>query len=282
MEDRVRFKKLQSLDPRLYLIADREMKLDHATITTKTIGVALVVSNDLVNDPECKKSWIHENSKKLCEILLHFDYFVHHRQNIAKQEFMRLCKRLAEYKYPSNCKRLVVAFSGYGIDGVLQLRDGERIFLEDVVDYFKSSNATLLGGMIRLFFVDTHHISPVTSLIQDGNAIVKASDFCRFLNRIEKDANLLVAYSTLRYHDQYSEHFKLHGRWTSCLADELLVTRSQFASLQSVLTKVNEAMAGIATETKCFHTVDYCSSPDDLCILPSSDTTVAASLPITQ
>ena len=278
MEDRLQLKKSQSLD----LTTDREMKLNYATITTKTIGVALVVSNGLVNDHECKKSLIHENSKKLCEFLLHFDYFVHHRQNITKQEFMRLCKRLAEYKYPSNCKRLVVAFSGYGIDGVLQLRDGGRIFLEDVLCYFKSTNTTLLGSMIRLFFVDTHYMSPVTSLIQDGNAITKASDFCRFLSRIEKDANLLVAYSTLSYCDQYSEHFNLHGKWTSCLADELLVVQSQFASLQSVLTKVNEAMVDIATEAKCFHTVDYCFSPDELFILPSSDTTVAVSLPITQ
>ena len=282
MEDRVQLKKFQSLNPSLDLTPDREMKLDYATITTKTVGVALVISNDVVNDPECKKSLIHENSKKLCEFLLQFDYFVHHRQNIAKQEFMELCKRLAEYKYPSNCKRLVVAFSGYGIDGVLQLRDGERIFLEDVLCYFKSTNATLLGSMIRLFFVDTHYVSPVGSLVQDDSAMVKASNFCGFLNRIEKDVNLLVAYSTLHYRDQDSEHFNLHGRWTSCLVDELLVVQSQFASLQSVLTKVNETMAGIATAAKCFHIVNYCSSSEELFILPSFDTTVAVSFPITQ
>ena len=250
------------------------MNLSCATITTKTSGVALVISNDLVNHPECKMSSIHENSRKLCEFLLQFNYFVHHRQNIAKREFIKLCKRLAGYTYPSNCKRLVVSFSGCGFDGVLHLRE-DRLILEDVVCYFESTSPTF-GSMIRLFFIDTHHKSSVASLSQDDSAI----NDCRCLSRIENDTNLLVAYSSLHYHDQNSEHFDLHGRWISCLADEL--ERSRFASLQTVLTRVNEAMAGITAAVECSQSADYCSLPEDLFILPSSGTTVAVLLPITQ
>ena len=116
------------------------MNLSYTTITTKTKGVALVMSNDYtashlgsedngtgieINIP-AEVIKIHEESKKFSECLVRFDYFVHHRRNIAKQEFIMLCQRLAGYKYPSNCKRIVIAFSGRGFDGVLQLRDGER------------------------------------------------------------------------------------------------------------------------------------------------------------
>ena len=266
MEDRIQLKGFQALD-----LSDPEMNLSCTTITTKTSGVALVISNDLVNHPECKMSSIHENSRKLCEFLLQFNYFVHHRQNIAKREFIKLCKRLAGYTYPSNCKRLVVAFSGCGFDGALHLLEG-RLFLEDVVCYFESTSPTF-GGMIRLFFIDTHNESSVATLGQDGSGI-------RCLSRIEIDANLLVAYSSLNYYDQNSEHFNLHGRWISCLADEL--ERSRFASLQNVLTRVNEAMAGIAAAAKCSQFADYRSSPEELFILPSSDTTMAVLPPVTQ
>ena len=268
-------------------LADREMNLSYTTITTKTKGVALVMSNDYGDSGETPEIKIHEESKKLSECLNRFDYFVHHRRNIAKQEFIKLCHRLAEYKYPSNCKRIVVAFSGRGFDGVLQLRDGERIFLEDVVRLFKSNNAVLPGSMIRMFFIDTHHGSSIGSLVQGDSVIVKADD-CRCLSRINTKinttANLLVAYSFIRYHDQDAENFNLHGKWTGCLAAKL--DRSQFTSMQNVLATVNKAMTDIATAAKFFQSADYCSSAEDLFISPSFDgtvgTTEAISLPITQ
>ena len=230
-------------------------------------------------DDEIPEVKIHEESKRLSECLVSFDYFVHHRRNIAKQEFVMLCHRLAGYKYPSNCKRLVIAFSGRGFDGVLQLRDGERIFLEDVVGYFKASNVTLPGGMIRIFLIDTHHGSSVGSLVQGDSVIVKAGDDCRCLSRIKMDENLLVAYSSIRCHDEDAENFNLHGKWTGCLAAEL--QKSRFTSLQSILSIVNKMMADIATVAKYFQTADYRSLTEHLYILPilyaTSSTTVDVS-----
>ena len=284
MEDRVEVKSIQ---PK-YQTLDREMDLSCTTITTKTKGVALVMSNDYVaglsicgGDNEIK---IHEESKRLSECLHRSDYFVYHSKNIAKQEFIKLCQRLAEYKYPSNCKRLVVAFSGRGFDGVLQLRDGERIFLEDVVGYFKSNNVTL-PSMTRLFFIDTHHgtLSSVGSLGEGDSVIVKAGGDCKCLRRIEMVADLLVAYSSIR-HDNDVENFSLYGKWTGCLAAEL--DKSRFTSLQNVLTIVNKTMADIATVAKYFQTADYCSSTDHLYILPipyaTSSTTVDVSSSISR
>lgn len=293
VENRVEVKSLQpqfqTLDP-----GDPEMNLSCTTITTKTKGVALVMSNDYVAsrlgsedcgidhrgrvDDEIPEVKIHEESKRLSECLVRFDYFVHHRRNIAKQEFIMLCRRLAGYKYPSNCKTLVIAFSGRGFDGVLQLRDGERIFLEDVVGYFKSSNATL-PGMIRMFLIDTHHGSTVGSLVQGDSVIVKAGNDSRCLNRIKMDENLLVAYSSIRCHDEDVKNFNLHGKWTGCLAAEL--ERSPFTSLQNVLITVNKMMTDIATAAKYFQTADYCSLTEHLYILPilyaTSSTTVDVS-----
>ena len=290
MEDRVETKSLQpNLDPALDP-TDREMNLSFTTITTKTKGVALVMSNDYVasylgsGDKELSEIKIYEESKKLSECLTRFDYFVHHRRNIAKQEFIKLCHRLAEYKYPSNCKRLIIAFSGRGFDGVLQLRDGERIFLEDVVGYFKSNNVALPGSMIRMFLIDTHHGNSLGSLVQGDSVIVKAGDDCRCLKRIKMDANILVAYSSIRYHDKDVENFNLHGKWTGCLADEL--ERSQFTSMQKVLAMVNKTMADTATEAKYFQIADFRSSAEELFVFPSLNSsvnpTVAISLPITQ
>ena len=290
MEDRVEVKsllpKFQTLDS-----ADREINLNCTTITTKTNGAALVISNDyvaseLVNyvgsgDYQIPEVKIHEESKRLSKCLRQFDYFVHHRKNIAKQELIKLCHRLAEYKYPSNCKRIVVAFSGRGFDGVLQLRDGERIFLEDVVGYF--NNAALPGSMIRIFLIDTHHGSS-GSLVQGDSVIVKAGDDCRCLNRIKMDANLLVAYSSIRYHDKDVEKFNLQGKWTGCLAAEL--ENSPFTSLQNVLTTVNKTMAGIATVAKYFQTADYHSLTEHLDIFPilyaTNGATVDVSSPISR
>ena len=290
MEDRVEVKSLQ---PKFQTLdsADREMNLSCTTITTKTNGVALVISNDyvaseLVNyvgsgDYQIPEVKIHEESKRLSKCLRQFDYFVHHRKNIAKQELIKLCHRLAEYKYPSNCKRIVVAFSGRGFDGVLQLRDGERIFLEDVVGYF--NNAVLPGSMIRIFLIDTHHGSS-GSLVQGDSVIVKAGDDCRCLNRIKMDANLLVAYSSIRYHDKDVEKFNLQGKWIGCFAAEL--ENSPFTSLQNVLTTVNKTMAGIATVAKYFQTADYHSLTEHLDIFPilyaTNGATVDVSSPISR
>ena len=266
MEDQLKLEYFETSD-----ITGGEMNLNHETIKTKTDGVALVISNEYTGSgdreiPECKKSMLHENSKKLCTFLKP-NYFVCHKQNIAKQEFMQLCKRLAEYKYPSNCKRLVVAFSGCGFDGVLHLRDGERIFLEDVVGFFKSTNTnTLFSNMIRIFFIDTYHMSSVGSLIQDDSVIIKAGDDCGCLRRIEMEENVLVAYSSIRYHNNDDENFNLYGKWTCCLAEEL--ERSRYIRLQNILFTVNKAMAGIATAQKYFQTANYCSLTDCLYILP--------------
>ena len=279
----------QTLNP-----AYPEMNLSYTTITTKTKGVALVMSNDYAAShrlgsednstdyrgrPEFPELKIHEESEKLSKCLVRFDYYVHHRRNIAKQEFIMLCQRLAGYKYPSNCKRIVIAFSGRGFDGVLQLQDGERMFLEDVVGYFKSNNTTLPGGMIRMFLIDTHHGSSVGSLVQGDSVIVKAGDDCRCLNRIKMDENLLVAYSSMRCHDEDIENFNLYGKWTGCLATEL--EKSPFTSLQSILNTVNKMMVDIAAVAKYFQTADYRSTTAHLYILPilyaTSSTTVDVS-----
>ena len=111
--------------------------------------------------------------------------------------------------------------------------------------------------------------------------IVKAGDDCRCLSRIKMDENLLVAYSSIRCHDEDVENFNLHGKWTGCLAYEL--EKSPFTSLQNVLTTVNKMMADIATVAKFFQ---IAASSEDLFMFPSLDSsvdaTVAVSLPITQ
>ena len=246
------------------VLANQEMKLNYTTITTRTNGVALIMSND-DTVRESSKSAIHENSDKLSDFFQRYNYFVHRRQNIAKQEFIKLCQRLAEYKYPSNCNRLVVAFSGRGFaDGVLQLQSGERMFLEDVISYFKPLNAEV-GGMIRIFFIDTYRGSSVG--IQNDSAIIK-TDNCSCLRRIEMKPNLLVAYSSVYYHNQDVENFSLHGKWSGCVADEL-GRSSTGQSLQNVLTAVNKKMFDIATAAKYYHTADYCSLSEDVFILPA-------------
>ena len=291
MEDRLgpllELNGVQTLD-RALDCTSQDMNLSYTTITTRTNGVALIMSNDYASDYttintgrgdreilECKLPSIHENSDKLCSFFQRFNYFVYRKQNIDKQEFIKLCKRLAAYKYPTNCNRLVVAFSGCGFDGVLQLQSGERMFLEDVISYFKPPNAEL-GGMICIFFIDTYHGSP-WPLSQDDSEVIKAGDDCRCLTRLEVEPNLFVAYSSTCYHDQDVENFSLHGKWTGCLADEL-GRSSTGQSLQNVLTIINKKMLDIATAARCYQTADYCSLSENTVILPSLDTTISSTI----
>ena len=131
-----------------------------------------------------------------------------------------------------------------------------------------------------MFLIDTHHGSSVESLVQGDSVIVKAGNDCRCLNRIKMDENLLVAYSSMRCHD---EDVNLHGKWTGCLATVL--EKSPLASLQNVFTTVNKMMADIATVARFFH---ISGSSEDLFMFPSLDNdstvdaTVVISLPITQ
>ena len=124
------------------------------------VGVALIVSNDykgLKNANIDELPTIHKDTANLEEVFKGFRYAVYRKENLSTAAFVSCYKKLAEFKYPPTCKRILVYFSGHGgNNGALIMQDGKDIKAEDMISCFKIhiSNNETLAGMAKMFFFD--------------------------------------------------------------------------------------------------------------------------------
>ena len=205
-------------------------------IGVNTVGVALLVSNDYKGRKD-ELRFVHKDTDNMEQLFKGFGYAVYRKKNVSTWDFMLCYKKLAEFKYPPTCRRILVYFSGHGgNDGALLMQDGGRIKAEDMISCFKihiSANVTL-AEMAKMFFFDACRGSQ-----KDHGYIPKSSGETDWMKRVPKEGGVLIAYASTPYHISYGN--ASGSRWTNCLVRALKESRDN-DDVCRVLTSANILM----------------------------------------
>jgi len=225
-------------------------------VTRSDVGVALLISNDYVGRSN-QLTFTHKDSDGLRKLFeKDLMYKVYQNKNTSKEEFISWCKRVAEYKYPKTCKRIVVYFSGHGNEGAIQLQDGKVVLIDDVISHFKPNiaNNDSLTGMVKMFFIDACRGGEE----ETGYPISKAAVAFKY-QLISSESNIFVAYASP---PSYKSYGSTHGsRWTNCLIKALMKSKVE-DSLYDVITETNKLMSDASSGQ--FQTPEFTSRLTDV------------------
>ena len=221
-------------------------------------GVAFVVSNDYNNTAKLKTlDGTHKDAEKMIGVFTQLGYEVVARKNLTLGELIKFVSEAASLPYTRSYRRLVFTFSGHGVageklydhygrprgnaSGKLCTQEGHEIEIENLVDQFKPDKYPALGRMARLFFFDvcrgTEEDKGVP--LQPRGIIEKGGEFL-VPERVPKDGNIFVAYSTLPNHKAYE--LGLGSLWIKFLTEAILHQNNDIAViLTDVSSRLNEA-----------------------------------------
>ena len=201
--------------------------------------MALVVSISYEGSTSKKKLSVLKNTwkdrKNMEKFLLNkCNYAVFSGENICKEDFINICKKLAEYEYCEPCTRLVVFFAGHGDDKVMVFQNGGQFSVNDMMEIFTQSTA--LRKMVRMFFIDACCGDRLDSGYRNRSA--KASMIDKESSKQYCEFNMLLAYSTTRKY--VSTEDSTGGKWTSNLLENLEENPNE--DLLGIFAKVNKAL----------------------------------------
>jgi len=208
------------------------VEIDHADV-----GVALLISNDYAGSGH-ELEFTHRDSDSVKLLFKEgFRYKVYQSKNATKEQFISWCKRVAEYKYPKTCKRIVVYFSGHGKEGAVQLQDGASVAVNDVISHFKPNiaNNDSLAWMVRMFFIDACRGGGEEA----GCYQIQKAPEGNYLT-VSSEANIFIAYASPPSYKSYGSY--AGSRWTTCLIQALQQSKVG-DNLYDVITATNILMA---------------------------------------
>ena len=219
-------------------------------------GVAFIVSNNYDCTPKLDTlKGTHKDAEKIVRVFTQLRYEVIVRKNLKRDELVTFISEAASLPYTPSYKRLVFTFSGHGMAGEklydhfgrprgnaggrICTQEGEEIEIESIIDQFKPDKYPALGRMARLFFFDVCRgakedrgvrLQPRGIVMERGGQFIVPE-------RVSKDGNILVAYSTLPDHKAYE---RLSGSlWVDLLTEAIL---KQNDDISVILTDVNSRL----------------------------------------
>ena len=208
-------------------------------IGANNVGVALLVSNDYKGRRDIKElSSVHKDAASLEQVFKRFGYAVYRKENLSTADFVLCYKKVADFKYPCTCKRILVYFSGHGgNNGALIMQDGGNVKAEDMISCFKIhiSNNVTLAKMAKMFFFDACRGSQ-----EDHGYTQKSGSAADWITRIPQEGGVLVAYASTPYHVAYEG--PSGSRWTKCLVQALKESKDN-DDVCWVLTRANILMS---------------------------------------
>ena len=218
-------------------------------------GVAFIVSNNYDCTPKLDTLMgTHKDAEKMVRVFRQLRYEVIVRKNLTRDELVTFISEAASFPYTPSYKRLVFTFSGHGVageklydhcgrprgnaGGKICTQEGEEIEIESIIDQFKPDKYPALGRMARLFFFDVCRGAKEDRgvRLQSRGMMEKGGQFI-IPERVSKDGNILVAYSTLPDHKAYEQ---LSGSlWVDLLTKAIL---KQSDDISVILTDVNSRL----------------------------------------
>ena len=225
---------------------------------TNRPGIAYIISNSYDSSAQLGKlEGAHKDAEKMIEVFTQLRYEVVARRNLTRDGLIRFISEAASRAYAPSYKRLVFTFSGHGVSGEtlydrfgtprgnasgkLCSQEGNEIEIESIIDQFKPDKHPALGRMARLFFFDVcrgteeDHGVPLQarSQMDDGQMSERGGEFLLPDDRVPKDGNILVAYSTLPNHKAYE--LRSGSLWIKFLTEAIL---NQNDEISVILTDV--------------------------------------------
>ena len=220
---------------------------------TRKSGKAFIVSNDYdcaVNFDKLKGT--HKDAERMAHAFTHLGYDVVPRRNLMYDELTSFISEAASFPYAPSHERLVFIFSGHGVSGdklfdeygrprgntggKICSQEGGTIEIEKIIDQFKPDKHQVLGRMARLFFIDACRGSEedigVTLPFRTRGMSERGGKFL-IPDRVPKQGNILVAYSTLPNHKAYEKSDG--GLWMTLLTEAIVTQNDDIAA---VLTEV--------------------------------------------
>jgi len=186
-------------------------------------GAAFIVSNDYDCAPKFDMlKGTHKDAERMVKVFTQLGYEVIARKNLKYNELISFISEAAALPYTQSYKRLIFVFSGHGVvgerlfdehgrwrgnaSGKLCSQEGDMVEIESIIDEFKPDKHPALGRMARLFFIDACRGTEVDVgvTLQARGVSEKGGKFL-VPDRVPKDGNILVAYSTLPNHKAYEQ-----------------------------------------------------------------------------
>ena len=223
---------------------------------TNRPGIAFVLSNGYNSSVKLGElKGAHKDAEKMVEVFTQLRYEVVARRNLTHDELIRFISEAASRAYEPSYKRLVFTFSGHGVagetlydkhgrrrgnaSGKLCSEEGNEIEIEEIIDQFKPDKHPALGRMARLFFFDVCRGNEEDYGVQARGMDESIHYYERggqFLvhDRVPKNGNILVAYSTLPNHKAYE--LQSGSLWIKFLTEAIL---NQNDDIATILTDVS-------------------------------------------
>ena len=221
-------------------------------INSNTVGVALLVSNDYKTTTSAKYvPFTDTDTDDLEQIFLEFTYAVYRKKNVSNEEFKSYYEKVAKFKYPPSCKRILIYFSGHGCNGQIKMQDGSYESIENLINCFKvdSTCNDTLGNVVKMFFFDA-----CRGELEDDQSGIKGNQSDNVDLTFPKERKTIVAYATAPYYVACGGN--AGSRWTRCLVKALRESEER-DDVCCILTSANHIMNGLG---KKLQTADFSSN----------------------
>ena len=226
------------------------------------IGVSFIVSNDYSTQQahQCGLKVLngtHRDAEKMSEAFSKLGYEVVPRRDLTLPDLVDFVNKAAARPCHPSYKRLVFVFSGHGNRyGEIYCQEGGVVNVEEMIRQFTPDKHSHLGRMARLFFFDAcrgdavdHGVELTTRGVSRGGGFLSP-------DRVPTHGNILVAYSTLPFHESYELHSG--GVWMSLLAEAI---QSQNDDITVVLTDVSSRLTKMCTADPLFQNPQKFQTP---------------------
>ena len=199
-------------------------------------GVAVIASNDYVCCPKPSYAPLQgtrADFTSMDDAFMNLNFARFSIENGSSLVLTSVMRVVASFQdYPKSYQRFAFVFSGHGSDdGGIVMQDGEKISLEDLVQFFQPRTAPKIAHWPKMYFIDACRGQ------RDLQSVLTAKGIGQTLPRlcVPAEGNMLIAFSTAprcRAYDRKAEG----GCWLPFLARKL---KELDASVTDVLTAVN-------------------------------------------
>ena len=199
-------------------------------------GLAVIASNDYVSCPKPSYAPLQgtrADFTSMDDAFMNLNFARFPIQNGSSLVLTSVMRVVASFQYyPKSYQRFAFVFSGHGSDdGGIVMQDGDKISLEDLIQFFQPRTAPKIAHWPKMYFIDACRgqtdLQSVLTAKGGGQALPR---LC-----VPAEGNMLIAFSTAprcRAYDRKAEG----GCWLPFLARKL---KELDASVTDVLTAVN-------------------------------------------
>lgn len=225
-------------------------------------GLAVIITNDYAGAKHAELKGTHKDGERMKDAFEALNFDVCWKKNVHQNDIQKLWHEIKsfDFKLVKHYTCMVFVFSGHGEpegrDGKVKLimQDDTKIDIyDDFVAPVLPGNANHIGDIPKIFFIDACRGDDITETVdvpsRNGatdkgspsnrdSAASKKGCYQIDLQKVPKEANCLVAYSTLpgcRSIDLYG----IGSLWLKALAKHLPTSRE---TIEVLLTDVNKEL----------------------------------------